>query len=493
MNLEYNIKYILSWVFHNVIQSDATGAIVRILILIGLVSLLVYREFILFILLCIVVISAEVFLGADANKDTDVLRKGISMWVPGATPHRVVDKDELTTGVSVSVYDNLNDEHERGGRGGRGGREGFSVKIIKGDDSGLDHRRYNKFIEEDSRDFTDKYFSSKRCSIGNSAGGVTMFGSNELLGDSRTSQISGGIYNFAGKWVDNTSNEATVNGKRYTYFKECVHDPITRNDFRAFKKEVYNNINKDIINIQRCFNRFNTNVLFDTQTDAAAGYSRRLTKLQDSEVKGGAASISYVSLIAGGNDKPADKFSNIQPLNRGNNADNASETTYSALLKKTNEKPISESAKKQREIEIYGKVYGYRQRIDQILEMMRIQAKNDAANINTINISEEVVQELRMMLSYLAMIERTNAVILFEEKYGYYNTTKNAVNAATGGNGTLDPLPPTNKKDMETISAYNNIFRVPLLDDTYNTNDEKRYIYGITYYFDKIVSTTPYT
>lgn len=480
MNLEYNIKYILSWLYHNVIQSDATAAIVRILILIGLVSLLVYREFILFLLLCIVVISAEVFLGADTGANTFPVS-----FTSAASPRRVVDKDELTTGVSVSLYDNLNDEHEHE-HGGRGGREGFSVKIIKGDDSGVDHRRYNKFVEQDSRDFTDKYFSSKQCSIGNSAGGVTMFGSNELLGDSRTAQISG-IYNFAGKWVDNTTNQNGENGKRYIYFKECVYDPITRNDFRDFKKNVYNNINKDIINIPRCLNRFNTRVLFDTQTDAAAGYSRRLTKLQDSEVKGGSASISYVSLIAGGNDKPADKFSNIQPLNRGNNADNASETTYSALLKKTNEKPISESAKKQREIEIYGKVYGYRQRIDQILEMMRKQAKNDVANINTINISEEVVQELRMMLSYLAIIERTNAVILFEEKNGYYNTTETAV---TGGKNTLEPLSQT--ADVGTITGYNNIFRVPLLDDTYNTNDEKRYIYGITYYFDKVVSTTPY-
>lgn len=477
MNLEYNIKYILSWVYHNVIQSDATGAIVRILILIGLVSLLVYREFILFILLCIVVISAEVFLGADAVTDADSVMKGLPSLV-NVFPRRFVDKDELTTGISV--YEN--DHHAEAA-----GREGFSIGIIKGDDSGVDHRRYNKFVEQDSRDFTDKYFSSKQCSIGNSAGGVTMFGSNELLGDSRTAQISGGIYNFAGNWVSNETDDTVngVNAKRYTYFKDCVYSPITRYNFRDFKKDVYNNINKDIINIQRCLNRFNTNILFDTQTDDAAGYSRRLTKLQDSTVKGALSSISYVSLIAGGNDKPA-KFSNIQPLNRGNNADNASETTYSALLKKTNEQPISESAKKQREIEIYGKVYGYRQRIDQILEMMRKQAKNDVANINTINISEEVVQELRMMLSYLAIIERTNAVILFEEKNGYYNTTETEV---TGGTNKLKPL---QLADVGTITGYNNIFRVPLLDDTYNTNDEKRYIYGITFYFDKVVSTTPY-
>jgi hypothetical protein len=170
MNLEYNIKYILSWVYHNVIQSDVTGAIVRILILIGLVSLLVYREFILFILLCIVVISAEVFLGADTDTvtDADSVMKGLPSLV-NVFSRRFVDKDELTTGVSV--YEN--DNHAKAA-----GREGFSIGIIKGDDSGVDHRRYNKFVEQDSRDFTDKYFSSKQCSIGNSAGGVTMFGSN---------------------------------------------------------------------------------------------------------------------------------------------------------------------------------------------------------------------------------------------------------------------------------------------------------------------------
>jgi hypothetical protein len=36
-----------------------------------------------------------------------------------------------------------------------------------------------------------------------------------------------------------------------------------------------------------------------------------------------------------------------------------------------------------------------------------------------------------------------------------------------------------------SISGVNNIFKIPTDDDTYNNNDEKRYVYGITYYFDK--------
>ena len=42
MELQYYIQYILSWVYHNVLYTDATFAIVRILIIIGLISLLVY-------------------------------------------------------------------------------------------------------------------------------------------------------------------------------------------------------------------------------------------------------------------------------------------------------------------------------------------------------------------------------------------------------------------------------------------------------------------
>ena len=47
---------------------------------------------------------------------------------------------------------------------------------------------------------------------------------------------------------------------------------------------------------------------------------------------------------------------------------------------------------------------------------------------------------------------------------------------------SLGTLTENNKK---TIDADKNIFRIPLDDDTYNTNDEKRYLYGITYYFDQ--------
>jgi hypothetical protein len=462
MDIQYYIQYILSWVVHNVLYTDASFAIVRILIIIGLVSLLVYGQYILFVLLCIVVISAE-YLADDGDSQVAQFAAKVmaatTSTVPGTS--RIVDKDELTTGISI---------HD--------GREGFSIgmpKIIKGDDSGKDHRRSNQFIEEDSRDFTEKDFTSKQCSIGTGIGGITMFGSNELIGTSREATLRG-IYDFAG----NVSQPLN-------YFNECVFQPVKRNDFRAFKKKIYTEITASVINIDKCLARFNTGVLFNTSSNISAGYSQRLTSMTDSTVSGKNAdgtdaSFTYVSLIAGGSDNTA-KLSNIQALNNGNNADNFSKQTYSELLKKTNDS-ADNRARKQQAMDIFGKVYGYRTRIDEILAMMRAQTKDDAASINTVRISESVVQELRTMLAYLKMIQQTDAIIKFEEAnkiYDKLNTTPPPT--------TLGELP---NAGLGTITDANNIFKIPLDDDTYNTNDEKRYLYGLTYYFDTERSKKPY-
>ena len=477
MELQYYIQYIISWVVHNVLYTDASFAIVRILIFIGLVSLLVYGQYILFVLLCIVVISAEYLTDTDADDGDNYVAQFAAKVMAATTTtvpasSRIVDKDELTTGISI---------HD--------GREGFSLtmpKIIKGDASGKDHRRSNQFIEEDSRDFTEKDFSSKQCSIGTGIGGITMFGSNELIGTSREATLRG-IYDFAGNVTANDSGGDAV--KRVKYFNECVFQPVKRNDFRAFKKKIYTDITGSVINIDNCLKRFNTGVLFNTLSNISAGYSQRLTSLTDSTVSGKdadaddpPASYTYTSLIAGGTNND-EKLSNIQPLNRGNNGDGLSKQTYSDLLKKTNDS-TDNSARKQQKMDIFGKVYGYRTRIDEILAMMRTQTKDDAAYINTVRISESVVQELRTMLSYLAIIKQTDAIIKFEEGNGIYNKLN-----TTPPPTTLGALTENNKN---TIAADKNIFRIPLDDDTYNTNDEKRYLYGITYYFDTEKSKKPY-
>lgn len=474
----YYIRYILSWIYHNVLYTDATLAIVRILIFIGLVSLLVYREYILFALLCIIVICAEwlIYTEDERNDVTQLFSFDTTMLLDKS--HHTVDKDELTRGIPV--------------------KEGFSIgipKIVQGDDSGKDHRRSNKFIEEDSNDFTDKYFNSKQCSIGNEIGGISMFGSNELLeGSTRTSKISG-IYDFYGKVTQNTTS--ADGAKRYNYFKDCVYDPVYRStkgpgDFRDIKKKMYNDINNQIINIKRCTSRFNTKILFDTSSDITADKSKRISLSNmkpDGTSAAAADTLVYVSLIQGTDN--AMKIKNIQPLNKGANGDNVSENTYSALLNQINNDDAlkNNNALKQRYLDVYSKVYGYRKRIDEILSIMREQTKNDASLLYTIRVSESLVQELRMILSYLSIIERTNDIIVFETTYpaGLGNTKIGIYD------GKLATTPPpitlpvfdtsTTTTKVATIRGDNDIFKIPLDDDTYNTIDEKRYLYGISFYF----------
>jgi hypothetical protein len=455
MDLQYYLQYIILWVYHNVIHTDATFAIVRILIIIGLVSLLVYQQYILFVLFCVVVICAEYLIQDETASSSSSLKDIFSFETKASSQHRTIDKDELTHGIPLL-------------------REGFSFefpKIIKGDDSGKDYRRLNKYVEEDSRDFTDKYFSSKQCSIGSGVGGITMFGSNELIGDSRTATFNSAIYtvyDFKGNWTANNSTGDSL--KRFIYFNDCVHDPIKRNDFRAFKKDIYAKINQSVIDIPKCLARFNIGGLFNTKSDITAnGLGKGTTIINGSS-----------------NDE---KKSNIGALSGGTIGDNASETTYASLMKTTNESN-RESYIKQREIDVYGKAFGYRKRIDEILKIMRDQATTSMANVS---ISEDIVKELRVMLAYLAVIQRSNDIIDFEMRTGIrlYDTISTAVTSASSiVTGTL--LPITGADDTTSISGDKNIFRIPLDGNDYNTKDEQRYLYGITYYFDKDRSETPY-
>jgi len=498
MEILYSIQYIISWIYHNVIHSEVMYAILKILIIIGLVALLVYREYTLFLLLCVVILSCECFRWmTENNRDFGEVQKMLasSLWNNNADSAAhfsitsgISDKDELTRGISLSSS-SLE-------------REGFSLgmpKIIKGDDSGKDHRRSNKFIEEDSNDFTEKYFKSKQCSIGSGAGGITMFGSNELIGDLRTVNIKK-IYDFEGKAPKNEPKESE-DGRRATYFIECVYHPVKRSygkvgtfrvsltdntyetgDFRDMKTLMYNDINNRIIDITRCLARFNTEVLFNTVSDITADRSQRLSlsdrNADDSIIpipKEGEVKFVYKSLIAGNSN--ADKMVNIQSLNSGRAGDNRSDSTYSQLLDSVNsdERYKNNDGLKQRHLSVYGKVYGFRKRIDEILSTMRQQTKNDAALLNTIRVGESVVQELRMILGYLAIVQRTADIIKFEKDTKIYATKLDTTPPPT----SLSYLP----ADASAINNNRNIFRLPHDDDTYNTDDEKRYLYGITYYF----------
>jgi hypothetical protein len=469
MDLTYYLNYIITWFYHNVLDTSTTFSIVKILIIIGLVTLLVYQQYILFVLLCIVVVSAELLINNDNG--TTGLKDLFTFEDTGSSKYRrEVDKDELTTGVSLT-------------------REGFSLglpKIIKGDDTGSDYRRSNKFIEEDSKDFTEKYFTSKQCSIGSGAGAITMFGSNELIGESRIAKINN-VYDFAGNWTSNDTNGDPI--KRLKYFNECVFEPIKRNDFRAFKKELYSNIIQSVIDIDKCFTRFDVTLLLNTESDVSLDYSKRISLSDKKEGDQQVNDVAYVSIIQGNTN--ATKLENIQALNAGPSGDNASDATYAALMKRTDDRRdgiYNDLAIRQRANDVYGKAFGYRKRIDEILARMREETKNDASKLHTVRVNENIVREMRRMIAYFALIKQCNSIIMFEMTQAKIYEILDVVPSLT----TLVPIVVTTTQ-TGPISGDNNLYRIPLDDDSYNTNDEKRYFYGITYYFDKVRSEKRYS
>jgi hypothetical protein len=488
MELQYYIQYIIAWFYHNVIYTDATYAILKIGLMIGLVSFLVYRQYALFVLLCIVILILEGYRWMkETNRDFGELQKLVAETVSGSgagggagagVMAMVVNRDDMTTGVSISS------------------REGFSLgmpKIVRGDDSGKDHRRSNKFVEHDSNDFTEKYFKSKQCSIGSGLGGITMFGSNELIGSSRTATVNR-IYDFEGKVrmaLPNNDTEGDDNAirqrtmKRYEYFRDCVLQPVSRSiktgkDFRDIKKDIFEQVNAYIINIERCLKRFDTNILFNTVSDISADRSKSLTlsgmteRLDISSNAAPGATVAYQSLIAGASNR--DKMKNILGLDKGDNADNANIGEYSKLLKFTSDTYKNDSRTKELYLAIYGRVFRYRKRIEEILAMMLEQSKYDESAMGTIRVSEPIIQELRMILGYLAIIQRTNEIIEFEEKNQKIYSLVEQRN-----NGQLSAFINVDVPDI--IKGDTNILKLPHDDDTYNSTDEKRYLYGITYYF----------
>jgi len=456
-NIQYYIQYISSWFYHNVLYTDTTSALLKLLVFVVLLTLLVYQKYNYFAIGIVTVICVLVFLFLRTSSPA-----AFAFATTTSPGPRFVDKDELTTGVPLI-------------------KEGFGIampKIIQGDDSGKDYHRSNKFIEEDSRDFTEKYFNSKKCGIGSGIGGISMFGSNELIEGERNVVLSG-LYNFDEYYVTNNADPMTFKddnnidqpcdskckeGRRWTYFNDCVFGPIQRNDFRVFKKKLYENVNNNIINIDGVLNRVDKTILFNTQNDPSADYSK------------------YVSIINGSTNQ--EKLKNIQTLSNG---DNINDKQYSELLSKINNDRDMNSSDKQRHLEIYAKVYEFRKKLDSIFANMRAQTKDDASLMYTIRVGESVVQEMRMMLSYLAMIQRTNDIILFEENVGTNNTGIYSMKPTTTSS-LLAPILPDDKEGKyksKIIGKTNNIFKIPLEYGSYNNNDEKRYLYGITYYFDK--------
>jgi hypothetical protein len=251
--------YILRGIYYNYIHSDTGIAISRFLIFVVVITLVIYAKYdylVWFILLiCIVEVSSS-----SMSTRSDAPESWLNIWSeiqPMVHPGRRGDGGEGSSdGDSDSVLNTLNNlTHGIS----LNDKEGFELSnilpsiptITTADDRRLDYHTPNNYNKQSSQDFADNHFESKKCDTAGGIGSISMFGSNELIGNSRNVNIVSS-YDYSGKLeiIRNQISNSDTNEKNvkvvgstdtfrqycYNYFLGCVYEPIKRNDFRDIKK-----------------------------------------------------------------------------------------------------------------------------------------------------------------------------------------------------------------------------------------------------------------
>jgi hypothetical protein len=387
--------------------------------------------------------------GSDSGNDSDGDGDGVLNTL-----------NKLTQGIS------LND------------KEGFELPsiptITTADDRRLDYHTPNNYNKQSSQDFADNHFESKKCDTAGGIGSISMFGSNELIGSSRTVNIVSS-YDYSGKleFIRNMISNSDTNEKNvkvvgstdtfrqycYNYFLGCVYEPIKRNDFRDIKKSIYTDIDTKIMSFDTLLNRFNIANL------TTNGLSNNYT--------------------VGNIINRTDKNTNILVIADVDDSD------FGRFINEVNSRTTDKN--KNKRLEVYNKVYGYKIRLNEIFSGWRENAKRYNNDINLISISDTMLQEIRNIVNDLRVIQITKIIIDKEETvmkiydkmaiaytgnkqylpYGFFNLSN-------GSALEIRVMPKTFFKEFNNYKLYE-------LTDTYNVPDEQRYLYGIIYFYNNIL------
>ena len=170
--------------------------------------------------------------------------------------------------------------------------------------------------------------------------------------------------------------------------------------------------------------------------------------------------------------KPHDKYIANEYFNRINDK---SEEQYTILIKKVNNEkdPDYDIKYKSRKLEIYNKVYGYKTKLNEFFERIETQYKQNNNVIGTMTISDTTIQELREIINYLRVVKMSKDIIDIVSKY---NIDKEG--STPKQNNNLKPM----FKDLKIYESD--------LDKSYNTPDEQRYLWGISYYYNNASIST---
>jgi hypothetical protein len=470
-SFEYYIEYLSRWLYYNYINTETSITILKIVVFVILLSLIVYEKYSYFI--AGIVVTAAVILYGIISDMSDTSAHGSASGLfskmnnndnnNGYGVYRI-SLDDLTTGVSLSS------------------REGFIMpKVVHGDPSGLDYHAPNGFVEENSREFADNQFKSKKCGLSGGIGAISMFGSNEVIGSREV--VYNQLYDFSGNKTNNSTDDrvGAINQQRYKYFKDCVYDPVSKSqnggfDFRDLKIGLFNGINNKIMDINGengVLRRFKIDDLMGQTSDA-----KKVWSVND--------------IISGSTS--TEKFNNIKAI------DDKSDAQYSELLRSVNngEYGIIQSDNNTRKfpkeyknqiLDVFAKAYEFKRTLNNFFAGIRQQQKERHVELSVITISDTVLQDLRRAVNYLRVVVVTVNIVNvdIDKGIGIYDKISKAVTEGEGGFGVLKPLPSLSSLTAPNVASQltnpAKIFDIHNDDDTYNTRNENRYLYGITYYY----------
>ena len=473
--------YIFRGIYYNYIHSETGIAVSRCIIFILLVTFIIYAkyDYLIWFLAFIFFLEVISYSTSDSSSWLNIwseLRPVIIKSDNVNSNINLYQGDSLSKNVGGSIIDNINKITEGLSLNEK---EGF-LFISRGDDSGKDYHTPNNFIKEDSQDFTDKYFESKKCN--NGIGSIVMAGTNQMLGGTRNVNFSS-TYDYKGKVElirnqisnsqDNERNIKVVGASEtfkqycYNYFLDCVYDPITRSkksfnnagpDFRGLKTEMYNGINNNIMNLDNLLSRFN----------------------QDNFNKNDVSLNNYVV---------GNLIKNITDIN------DKSDSDFGSFIEAESNK--NDDMYRARRMEMYNTVYSFKQKLNELFSLWRSNAKRYNNDIMLISISDTVLQELTYMVNYLRIIKMTMDIIIKEKEMNIYEDMKRAYD--TPGNKGYIPYgykvtssdsiirrDVTNSVFTQNYFSSRNIYGLDI-NDTINLPDEQRYLYGISFFYNNIL------
>lgn len=475
--------FLLRGIYHNYIHSETGIAISRLLIFIILIIFIIYAKYDYLLGFIVVIAFIEVMSTSSSSSSSS---SWLNIWselrpfivdtnnqIALSRPSYTFDINHLTNGVSLNT------------------KEGFEIfGISRTDDSGTDYHNRTTSVDKNSQEFSDKFFENKKCN--NGLGSIVMSGTNELIG--QRSVYMSSTYDYANKLklikdqicpaaitINGTSynkNDVSNNDQFqqycYNYFFDCVYQSINRSrkasgnttDFRDFKKDVYNGINDNIMKIDDLLGRFNL---------------RNLKDASDNRIVGN---------IINSNSKDTTDDYGLYNINEINDK---SDAQFGDFIDKESTKT---DIFKARRLEIYNRVYQYKNKLNEIFTNWKNHSKNYNINVKFISVNDNVLNDLSEIINFIILIKMSFDIVNvhnINNLYGivdnaYKNQVKKMIPYGFKENGNKIIQDTTNFTRMKNTLSNTNIYNIPQtsVNTSYTLPDEERFLYGISYFYNNI-------